>query len=593
MKKNHVLILTGIALILVVIGFAVFRYIPKNALSSEAKVVVPKVADEYSVRMTTLLKTPDSEKTILDLEGVLESRLQNTNETTTTWLSFGKFVSGEKTVDPKDMIGQTTDSKALDGTLQNFLSLNFPQPFISFQDHFLTKLLLPFTLSETKHFFQNELEEKSLIRVEYTIDRLQDGFGVRRSWGQTIRGSLKTDEKSNTLYYVFDAQSILQKMGGDLAFFTESDKGDSYIVRTHFDVSHSGSKQIAVTDQKTVDRSQLVLVSDLNKSNDADGKKILPISEILEAVKKLNSKNTPQERADAFMALADALDADPKLLSSIKTAILGLDPQTNPDAEGQMNVLFSVLAGAEIPAVSDTLADLLQTDCKNELCRENAIGAYGQSSSMTPDSARRVLRVAETEAPDTELSFKSYMGASLAGNVLGDKFPELVPSLNTALNAADAKDDLNTKNGIIRAIGNTGSRDLLPGLTENLKAPAASTRKLAYYSLRFIPGADIDKTLIDALEKEQDAVISLEILRALSVRQLSKEMCDRIAAKTVTWPHDDRDLTLSAVNTLLDVYEHNPAYSRNGLTLLAEKLESEDMRKYIRDKILSKTDDSE
>lgn len=523
----------------------------------------------YKVTVDSIYSTAQRDDVILNLDGSLVVHPQGDDQLVSEWTSFDRLVAMNNTVSPEIILNSPTVTAIDAGEMKHFVDANFPRDYSGFQKELLSRIFIPVPVRVSPEIYRSEREGKNLFRVKYTIAENKEGFEANRSWIQNLQGDVQTDPKLNGFRYQYTSEGRLVSMQGTLVFKGIDHENLPFSLTTKIFVNATNTSSLSASKRVYRDRKSMV-VAEAPRAVRSSGDPLRPLKEVFADLDRLSGTDEPQVRADLYIEMSKILEENPASISEFKEKILSMTAETGQD-QFQQGVLFSVLSGSETLEGSNVLADLFAGDCKTEFCREMAISAYGMHSNMSLDSAQKVLEVARSDS-SAEMSLNAYLGAGAAGRILGDRFEELKPSLISAVKAADEAKDFTSKAVIVRAIGNTGDRGLLPVIQEGLKSEDELTKNMSFFALRFMPGDDVNEILVNSLKSEKDELTATEIVRSASLRQFSKTDYEKISEKIPEWGEQDADLAVNTVNILLTAYQRNPEDAEEALLSLKAKV---------------------
>ncbi len=570
MKKNLSIAL-GLAAVLLLSagGFYYWQTMSPKVSATGENIQVGAEQTTYKVSVDSMYSTAQRDDVILKLEGNLLVHDQGEDQLVSEWDSFTEFTAMNNTVAPELILHSPAVTAVEDGEMKHFIDVNFPNDYRGFQKELLSRIFIPVPVRVSPEIYRSEREGKNLFRVKYQISENKLGYEAIRSWIQNLQGDIQADAKLNGFRYQYNSDGKLVSMQGTLALKGIDHENLPFTLTTKIFINQTDTTSLSSGKRIFRDRRSMI-AAEPARAPRSDSQPLRALKEVFNDLDKLSGLDEPQVRADLYIEMAKILAENPASISEFKDKILVMTGDTNQD-KFQQGVLFSVLSGSETAQGSEVLADLFAGDCKTDFCREMAISAYGMHSNMSLDSAQKVLKVAETEAA-ADVSLNAYLGAGAAGRVLGDRFAELRPSLMNAAKAADEAKDFTSKAVIVRAIGNTGDRGLLPVIQESLKSEDELTRNMSFFALRFIPGEDVNELLVNSLKTEKDELTTTEIVRSASYRQFSKAEYDKIGEKVPEWGENDADLAVNTVNILLTAYQRNPEDAAEALESLKGKV---------------------
>jgi hypothetical protein len=581
MKKNHSIALGLVAILVLSVAGSYYWHKTRGRVSSTAE--NKNVGSEqtiYAVSVDSLYSTEQQVDVVLKLEGKLLVHEQGDGQLVSEWDSLTQFTVMNDEVAAEPILHSPAVTIVEKGEMKHFIDPTFPSDYWGLQKELLSRFFIPIPVRISQDLYRSEREYKEFFRVEYQISQNKKGYEALRSWIQNLQGDVQADPKLNGFRYQYSPAGKLVSMQGTLTLKGVDEDNLPFQLTTKIFLNKTGREKLASGKRVYHDRRAMVIAEPVPTRDPDDPEPLRPLSEVFAGIGKLSASDEPQVRTDLYIELARNLVERPSSLDDIKAKILSMPGATDQD-KYQQDVLFSVLSESETPASSNVLADLFASDCKTDFCREMAISAYEMHSNTTLESAQKVLRVALTDTA-LNVSLSAYLGAGEAGRILGDRFAELRPSLANAAKAADKAKDTPSKAVIVRAIGNTGDRKLLPILQESLKSEDLLTRNTSFFALRFIPGQDVNKLLVNALSSEKNELTTTEIVRSASYRQFSKAEYEKIGEKVPEWEAKNADLAMEMVSLLLSAYHRNPEDAQGVLESLKGKVVPE-LKQFIED----------
>ena len=186
----------------------------------------------------------------------------------------------------------------------------------------------------------------------------------------------------------------------------------------------------------------------------------------------------------------------------------------------RMHVLADALAAAGNPAAQAALCAAVQGRAEDEPSMAILIPAISAAESPTPQ-AQQTLEMLAFHLRNKQIASKAQLALGHAARNLADESPtqaaRIVERLLQELADPAAAD---SRWQLLLAIGNSGSLEALPTLTQYLDNPAPDLRGAAAWALRWIDSANVDRLLTaKALLGEKERAVRLEAVRALQFRQ--------------------------------------------------------------------------
>ncbi|APR87530.1 hypothetical protein A7982_12879 [Minicystis rosea] len=222
-------------------------------------------------------------------------------------------------------------------------------------------------------------------------------------------------------------------------------------------------------------------VSHLDRKNPETQKHISVTSRRLSALSRLDD--------GAAVALADAIRSEPR------------------DA-AQVSLLAGSLASAGAPAATNALAKLLDEPLPPE-ARSAVVVNLGLSRAPTSESVNAL-----SAALDQPGSAEAALALGTQAGKLGeDGGEDAVDLLLQRYEAATSDDE---RHVYLEALANSGSRKALPVMLAALRGASFELSRVAAYSLRFIPGDDVDDLLLALITS--GSTVTIEAVRATAVR---------------------------------------------------------------------------
>lgn len=206
-----------------------------------------------------------------------------------------------------------------------------------------------------------------------------------------------------------------------------------------------------------------------------------------------------QARAMLVPRLAALLRLEPRQAAELATlARQEGDTQTS-------QTILAALSSAGTPEAQQALVDLGGDPTLPRLERLRAVGLLGLSKTPVAGSGAALEGWLSSEDRDVADTSALALGNHVkrrqedGGAVATAETADLVQALIKALEAAQTPEE---RTLYLKALGNTGDPRAVPAIVAQLATDNVSVRAAAIWALRFMPGAEVDALLVEALTKD-------------------------------------------------------------------------------------------
>ncbi len=213
---------------------------------------------------------------------------------------------------------------------------------------------------------------------------------------------------------------------------------------------------------------------------------VAPLPELL-AILNGGHLTTTQERLGLFRRLVKRMNAEPSQVGLATQALEELKARPS-----EFQILVGALAGTSLPEAHQALAKSYSDPTATPETKNLILNAWIASDAPLPSNAQAfVKRIASdpTASPGQRQGAWLALGAqaSKAGEASPDR-AEIEGLLVERLKSAQPGSE---RVAALEAVGNAGSRGLLPYLRDYLSDPLETVRAKAFLALRRIPGPDV------------------------------------------------------------------------------------------------------
>ncbi|MES2745676.1 MAG: HEAT repeat domain-containing protein [Bdellovibrionota bacterium] len=571
-------------LVLVLLIFVFTRKVERESASDSdsaggvdaGKLVGPLAGDEalYAVTIKTTQRSSGKEGTVVSLTGVLAQRKQGDNDYVSEWREISSLVLLDQAVDAvttQSLIKKPMISSLENGELHHYLPKDFPSVLLTFQLSFLNKFLVPVKADGTQAILRTEKDEAGTVKVQYDFTTEGQNQRVVKTLDRYVQDAVKIDAEDNMIRYVLTAEHRVITIKGLLT--THYREPQSIHFTTSIDVSFKGSSPSPSlsASKETLDKTDLQRAA-ARAQEAARPKDAMSYADAMKKVDTIDEKMDGKEVYEVFSAIKADLIAHPENAQVLIDKILSTKERSE-GAQRKMAVLFGVLAQSQTPEISDALAKLAN-DCPDNFCKVQAMIGLNDHPVPTAQSASEMLRIA-SQTNDTEISGTALLAAGSVAKKLPDDTTvskALVATFNDSSKATN-------KDTVVAAMGNHGSADYFGPLLDSLKSADASTRASAAYSMRYLPNAEVNPTLIGVMKSDKSVEVQREAVKAMAYRNLSGEEYLTVAQQAMGSP--DRDLQQDAARILVSAYRDNPAAAGPALDAMRNGATNPDIKNYI------------
>ena len=239
------------------------------------------------------------------------------------------------------------------------------------------------------------------------------------------------------------------------------------------------------------------------------------VADLLAEVKRaagLDGRDGGPPRAQVLARLSALIRLEPGVAAEVAEQI-----RRHPDELAEARVLAGALASARIAAGTDALAGLLEDG--GEALPEGVrgavvgavVGALSLASPVTPASLRALS--AGIDRPHGD---QAALGLGTHGRKARERDPSAADAAVELLLARHAgARDAGARRLYLEALGNAGAPRALPVLRAAMQGGDRRLAMAATFSLRFVPGADVDALIEQSMGRTE---VALAAIRAAAYR---------------------------------------------------------------------------
>lgn len=530
----------------------------------------------YEVTLKTTQRTNAVESEVMSVVGTIAQSRQGDRDFITEWREITEFEILDKPADPQlvtNLLGKPVISVNNKGTIEHFLPKDFPATFMTFQLSLLNKLFVPVFGNSNNPIQATEKDEVGTAKIQYDFIEEGQNIKVLRTIERYVQDQVKADAEDNFLSFAYTTEKRLIQVKGKLtAHFREP---SSIHMSNDIKVVYKGPAPQEKLTSSTPTKEEMAK-TDINRaaalaqvsSRPADA---MTFEEAMKKIDAITESTEGSEVYEIFTFLKDDITAHPERGAEVVKKISDIKDRSE-SGQRKLALLFGALAQSSAAEHSDSLVKLA-TDCPDEFCKTQAMVALNDHSNPTPESAKRILEIASQET-DPQLAGTALLAAGAVGKKIQDSSAisqELLKEINDPAKAP-------VKNTVIAAMGNHGAADYFSPLVESLKSKDVSTRSSAAYSMRYLPNAEVNGTLI-GLMNDPEYDVQREAVKAMAYRNLSTDEYQTVAQSAAKNP--DTDLQQEAARVLIAAYRDNPKANQAPLETLLKETKSEDIKTFI------------
>ena len=225
-----------------------------------------------------------------------------------------------------------------------------------------------------------------------------------------------------------------------------------------------------------------------------------------------------QARANLVPRLAALLRLEPRRARDLET----LARQQGDVQESQ--TLLAALSSAGTPEAQEALVALGGDPVVPRNERLRAVGLLGLAKNPTAESGAALSGWRASEDADLAQTATLALGNHVkrrleqGGAQAPAETADLVQALLDALAAATTPEE---RALYLKALGNTGDPRAVPAIVAQLATDDVSVRTAALWALRFMPGAEVDALLVEALTKEPALACRQAVVAGAAFRDLA------------------------------------------------------------------------
>lgn len=586
MKKLSILLL--LAIMGASVGYLVFRNRTIKSDPNELRATDLTIRSiekgnevDYDVRLhIRFTKAGNRPVDVVDFQGVLTSFQRSENEFVTEWKTISQYSIDGSPVEPtivQSLVGKQGISEIIDNKAKHYLGSDFPKSFLRTQLMILDRLFVTVPVHSEQNLSQDELDDLVPFRAEYSFAKENEFRIVRKKWASYQNVNSSVDPSLDMITYYYDASGQLLAAQGQVRSVFK-DQGSSELLIDFW--AKSVETRIASERFQTITRDAFALVDmDRVKANDIQSRAAsgLSFEEAMARIDGITENTESGAYYETFRAVTDQVRANPEYSEVIAKRILELK-ERDPHTRRKLSALFGALAESQHSEGIDTL-DRLARECPDNYCQVQAV--MGVNTHLKPSNAnlQSMLDLGRS-ASDKEVAATALIAAGAVGRKLEGDQPDLSKELIRTFNDQSKAD---IKTSTLAAMGNHGSSEYWPTLSNSLKSEDSNERAAAAYSLRYIPNEDVNATLLNVIEKEPISRVVSEAMKASAYRKLSAEQYKQLANSAVSFKNEE--LAEQAAALLVGAHKSNPSAVQDALNTLREKSKYADVRTYINDQL--------
>lgn len=341
----------------------------------------------------------------------------------------------------------------------------------------------------------DEAEMTGVFAAEYSRDgdvitkRIGAYRGVRGPNGLDAKAAraLKTDGE---VRFEVDSQGVAKVIVDLNQVAQMDDDGIKVVTRTRATLERVESDRPAVVARGLrfggfdglVDYSGQGAEMDARKVGDADVRSLLRDLAALDALRGRDPA-IQRRRAALLTTLSALIRLEPQAAGQLASAL-----RERALRGENTSLLAGALASSESAAGTNALAGLIGDDALPRAARHNAINTLGLAHQATPESLDAL-----SDQLDGELGAAAAMGLGSQAKRIAEEAPEEAKSaVEQLIEAYEMAQSVAEKATYLRALGNTGAREILPVMTAAIASNDPTLKPLAIRGLRFVPGDDVD-----------------------------------------------------------------------------------------------------
>ncbi|MBC7658950.1 MAG: HEAT repeat domain-containing protein [Chitinophagaceae bacterium] len=590
--KKLIPVLVGLGLVIAAVLYFIHRPTADNASGPEmadiAAFEAPPAGDEafYTVKISAKQLNRGMDSTLIDMDATLSQIKQSDTEYVTQWSSIAALNLMNSKADQAAttvLLGKPSVTTIEGKTITHYLAKDFPPGLTTFQLSFLQKIFVGLKADGSAPILKTEKDEVGAAQVQYAFEKAGANTKVTKTWLGYTQDSIKVDAVDNQLIYGLAPDGRLLSVVGTLTLHYRKPSPSHFTTTISVILKNHQAKSSL---HKTVVNKDNLQKTDMTRATavtrQIQNQTGMTYDDALKQLDTMTEKTDSKIVYTIFSTLKADVIEHPEHAGVLVSKIL----ETKTRDEGsrrRLSAMFGALAQSESPAIADSLASLA-TECPDNFCKVQAIVALNDHPAPSESNAAKMIDLA-AHAVDTEIASTAVLAAGSIGKKVD------VPELSKAL--IDEYNDpskASLKTAVVAAMGNHGSAEYLPTLKANLTAPDTNLRGSSVYSLRYIPGDDVNTTLLNVVQKETDKGVTSEALKALQFKNLTDTQYVDVAQKAATFA--DADLQQSAARMLVEAYNDNPKVARKALETLRDSTKVPNVKTYIDSELNAKPADA-
>lgn len=576
--------LVGLAVIALLVVFGL-RIIDRPVDSPDATSKTPDISslvgpgpnDEalYDVIVKTKQRSGEREGTVISLTGVLAQVKQGDSDFVSEWREIKEFKLMDQNVDPSmtaAILKKPSVTTIIGGEIQHYLPKDFPAGLMTFQLSFLNRFFVPVISNSNNPVFRTERDEAGTAKIQYDFIEEGNNLKVLKTWDRYVQDAIKIDAAENLLTYVLSSGHRVIQVNGVLTTHYREPASIHFTTSINITFKNSTPKATLQASKEALDRIDLQRAAALAQEM-ARPKDEMSYEEAVKKVDAITEKSDGKETYEAFTVIRADVVANPQNAKVLIDKIMRTKAR-DEGSQRKLAILFGALAQSQAPEISDSLAKLAD-DCPDNFCKVQAIIGLSDHPNPTDQSAAKMLEIAQ-QSKDNEIASTALLAAGSVAKKLEEENPDLPRELIKEL-ADPARAEI--KNTVIAAMGNHGNAEYFTSLSTSLKDKDEGTRASAAYSLRYLPNAEVNGTLIGLLTSDPSLEVQKEALKAMAYRNLSDEEYLAVAQKVVT--ATDRDIQQNAARVLLSAHRDNPKLTQAAIDTMLKGSKFPEIKTWI------------
>lgn len=256
------------------------------------------------------------------------------------------------------------------------------------------------------------------------------------------------------------------------------------------------------------------------------------VADLLAEVKRvaaLAGRDGSNARAQALARLAALIRLDPEAAEEVADQV-----RQHPEALAEARVLVGALGSARVAAGTDALAGLMADELP-DAARGAVVGALSFANPVTPASLHAL-----SEGIEKPHGNQAALGLGTQSRKMRETDPASADAATQLLLSHQASaGTVGERRLFLEALGNSGATQALPVLRAAMTGDNSQLATAAAFSLRYVPGADVDALLAQSIEQSVERPeVALAAIRAAAYRDPAKWRPLLVAAQGQYPGHD-------------------------------------------------------